>query len=117
MNAPRDWDDHMTLYRFGESLYSRVTLQADEVYSLHIVGGITDHVDCTLDKTVRIAVKNGARIEKAVLMRRFEYAPVEPGELVGAVVWYADGEILHSEKLYADNKAERKTDNLFIWKK
>lgn len=92
----------------------------DEVYGLHIVGGLVDHIDCTLERSFTVAVRRGARIEKTIMMRRFEYAPVAAGEQVGVVVWTADGEILHTEKLYSDNKAEAEKNDfgdIFRWRK
>ena len=120
MNDPRDWEDHKALYGYGESLYQRVRFDVDEVYGLHIVGGLVDHIDCTLERSFTVAVRRGARIEKTIMMRRFEYAPVAAGEQVGVVVWTADGEILHTEKLYSDNKAEAEKNDfgdIFRWRK
>lgn len=120
MNAPRDWEDHKALYRYGESFYDRITVDADEFFSLHVVGGLTDHVDCTLKKTFTAAVRTGSKIEKTVCMRRFEYAPVAAGERVGTVIWQAGGKTIHEEKLYADYKAEAVKNtpgDVFKWKK
>ncbi|MBQ7699086.1 MAG: D-alanyl-D-alanine carboxypeptidase [Clostridia bacterium] len=117
MNAPRDWSDHAALYEFGSSQYKNITLDMAGIYSLHVVGGITDHTECTVDDNVSVNIKNGVdKIEKTVYMRRFEYAPVEAGEKIGELVFSSGGKIIYTYPLYADYKVEAVKDR-FIWKK
>lgn len=121
MNAPRDWDDHKALYEYGRSLYKEVTLDPSGTYILHVVGGVTDTVECTVDGSVTVTVRADAtEIKKAVYMRRFEYAPVYAGQKVGCVVFLQDDKIIYTAPLYADNKAEAEKSGIgdFLkWKK
>ena len=111
MNAPRDWDDHKALYEYGRSLYKTVTLDLSGVYSLHIVGGVSDTAVCTVEDDARVTVKkNGEKIRKVVYMRRFEYAPVYAGEQTGSVVFFKGDRVIYEAPLYADNKVEAKKD-------
>ncbi len=117
MNAPRDWSDHAALYEYGKSHYERIQLDTEGTYSLHVVGGITDHTVCTVDENVTVTVRTGAdKIEKTVCMRRFEYAPVEAGERIGTLVFTSGGRIIYEYPLYADYKAEAAKDR-FLWKR
>lgn len=117
MNAPRDWADHSTLYEYGASLYTQITLDTVGVYYLHVVGGITDRTDCTVDKNVTVTVRAVTdKIEKTVRMRRFEYAPVEAGEKIGELVFSTGGKVIYTHPLYADNKVEAVKDR-FKWRK
>lgn len=117
MNAPRDWSDHAALYEYGASKYTRITLDAAGTYSLHVVGGITDHTDCTVGEDVTLTVRAGSgKIEKAVYMRRFEYAPVEAGEKTGELVFTLNGRTVYTQPLYADYKVEAVKDR-FKWRK
>ena len=117
MNAPRDWSDHKALYEYGKSQYTRVTLECAGTYVLHVVGGITDHTECTLDKDVTVTVRSGVdNIEKTVCMRRFEYAPVEAGEKIGELVFASGGKTIYTRPLYADQKVEKVKDR-FKWRK
>ena len=117
MNAPRDWADHAALYEYGASKYTKITLDTKGVYSLHVVGGITDHTECTVGENVTVTVRGGAdAVEKTVYMRRFEYAPVEAGKKIGELVFSSGGKVIYTHPLYADYKAEAVKDR-FKWKK
>ena len=121
MNAPRDWSDHMRLYEYGASLYEKVTLPCAGSYKTHVVGGIDDTAVCTIGDDVCLTVrKNSGEIKKTVCMRRFEYAPVASGELLGCLVFSQGDKIVYTEDLYADNKTEAKKDSfkdLIKWKR
>ena len=107
MNAPRDWDDHKALYEYGKSLFKTVTLDLSGVYALHIVGGVSDTAECTVDENVTVTVRaDKGEIKKAVYMRRFEYAPVYAGQQIGSIVFIQDDKIIYTAPLYADNKVE-----------
>lgn len=117
MNAPRDWSDHSALYEYGASQYEKITLDTAGTYVLHVVGGISDHTECTVSDNAVITMRNSAdKIEKTVCMRRFEYAPVQAGEQIGSLVFKAGEKIIYEYPLYADYKAEAVKDR-FKWKK
>ena len=121
MNAPRDWDDHAQLYEYGKSLYETVTLDTAGVYKLHVVGGVSDTAECTVEDDANLTVKkNGDEIRKVIYMRRFEYAPVYAGQQAGSVVFFKGDKMIYTAPLYADNKVEAKKDtfkDVIKWKK
>ncbi len=121
MNAPRDWDDHARLYDYGKTLYENVSLDTAGVYKLHIVGGVSDTAECTVNEDAKITVKkNGGNIKKVIYMRRFEYAPVYAGERIGSLLYFQGDKMIYTAPLYADNKVEaEKSDvrNFLKWKR
>ena len=115
MNAPRDWDDHKALYKYGASLYEKITLDTAGVYRLHVVGGVSDTAESTVENNAEITVRKSEKeIRKAVYMRRFEYAPVYAGEQIGSIVYFQGERVIYTAPLYADNKIEAKR-NTFKW--
>ncbi|MBQ3869189.1 MAG: D-alanyl-D-alanine carboxypeptidase [Clostridia bacterium] len=113
LNAPDDWSDHRTLYKYGFGSYSPVTLDSAGVYGLHVVGGVIDSVTSTVYEDRTVYLRDGANITKAVYMRRFEYAPVYEGELTGYAVFFADGKEICRVPLYADITAAKKQTGFF----
>ncbi len=113
LNAPDDWADHRALYEYGRDLYARITLGAAGIYELHIVGGVVDTVTATVYEDKTAFVKKGAEVKKAVYMRRFEYAPVREGELIGYAVFFAGEKEICRIPLYADITAAKKQTGFF----
>lgn len=92
LDAPDDWDDHIKMYDYAFEKVSSVKLNTEtQNVKLKIVGGTKKEikVKATEIPTVTTAISN-LRYSAEILIKQFEYAPVEVGEIIGKIVYYAN---------------------------
>ncbi|MCC8070086.1 MAG: D-alanyl-D-alanine carboxypeptidase [Ruminococcus sp.] len=100
LNAPNDWEDHMSLYDYG---FSQVSMQSptNENFSVNVVGGKKDTI--SLERSTEIQLPNvtgyTADYKTKVYLNGFEYAPIEAGETLGYVEYSLDGEVVATSDL------------------
>lgn len=100
LNAPNDWEDHMSLYDYG---FSQVSMQSptNENFSVNVVGGKKDTI--SLERSTEIQLPNvtgyTADYKIKVYLNGFEYAPIEAGEILGYVEYSLDGEVVATSDL------------------
>lgn len=96
LNAPDDWNDHISMLDLGFSLYENVKLAGSEEIScsLPISGSYQSSVLCTnTDAVYAVLPKDrSGKISYRIEMRRFEFAPIDAGTFVGRVVFLYNGE-------------------------
>lgn len=93
LHAPNDWDDHQKLLDYGFSKYESRTLCTAEEFqvSLPIVGGTDSYVMLSNRDTVQCVLPRSCpAIESTIMTRRFEYASVSEGDVLGKVVFQCD---------------------------
>lgn len=121
MNAPDDWNDHERLYAFGFTLYERILLDTSSLPSLTVCGGDAPKVTAVEPEPVYITVRSGeGTVERRVYMRRFEYAPVEKGRLIGYLTYFYSGKEIYRIPLFAENSSKKaKSDGFWngSWKR
>ena len=99
LDAPDDWKDHAALYDSGFPLYERVELSlvGEQAFVMPVVGGELEFIRCRNEKALSAVLPSGGgSLEKKVELRRFYYAPIVRGEVLGSVRYY-DGGILVGE--------------------
>ena len=120
LNAPDDWNDHRALLDLGFSLYESVTLTvAGEQYMvLPVVGGESDYVASSNAEALSVTLPKGEySISHTVEMKRFYYAPISEGEVLGRVVWYNNGEMIGSVDITAENEIPKKQIKPSLWER
>lgn len=94
LKAPDDWNDHCTLYDYGFSKV-RMEQRADSFSraSLPVVGGERQKIAIAPAQEIFFPVLEGQKYELTYELRvsKFLYAPVQKGDIIGKVVYYADG--------------------------
>jgi len=99
LNAPNDWKDHRKLYDYGFAQYHPIELDdaSRSIASLPVAGGAASHAKVTLASipTAHVRVMP-YHIRRELLIRPFEYAPLQAGKIVGTARYY-DGEVLLAE--------------------
>ncbi len=117
LGDPDDWNDHAALLDYG---FSAVCAERCERrrYTAVVTGGNKKSVNVSVvDPPVLVNAKN---VEELVLLPRFLYAPVEPGQIVGRVLYLSGGKTIGEACIAADEAAERleqvpkKEDNGFF---
>jgi len=111
LNAPDDWNDHTVMLDYAFSRYERITLlrEGELSLSLPLAGSLQSSVACTNSRAIYATVPEGlAGFEKTVELKRFEFAPVEKGELVGRIIFRYDGKIIAQSDIVTVFCAEKR---------
>ncbi len=100
LDAPDDWQDHRALLDYGFTQYEAVTLAAPGEISVTLpcVGGELTAVN-TAGLTMVLPV--GTTITQTTESRGHWFAPIECGQMVGYVRFFADGTEIGVLPLYA----------------
>lgn len=110
LNAPDDWNDHISMFEYGFSVLDRVPLETVEV-SVPVTGGNRSSVKvrCAQEPTV-VTGSDGTvgEIKKEIFLKPFEYAPIEEGQVLGKAVYKEDGKVIAEADLTADGSVEVK---------
>jgi len=103
LNAPDDWNDHLAMHEFGFS--------ARTCYTLAEPGEFTVQLPCPTAKDgvitacnrdgLSLVRENGLEITHVVEADRLLMPPVEEGQCLGRVVFYANSEMLGEVPLYS----------------
>ena len=91
LNAPNDWDDHISMFEYGFSQCEGVTVKIDAGV-LKVAGGEKSAVPLKL--AYEPVWLKGEKCEFRLLVRPFEYAPVGEGKVVGKAVLLSDGKVI-----------------------
>ncbi|MBR5272956.1 MAG: D-alanyl-D-alanine carboxypeptidase [Clostridia bacterium] len=97
LNAPDDWNDHAKLYNYAFSKVKSYNLKSDlSDITLDIVGSANSSVGVEMITQPIASLFDGEaeKVKYDVLIKKFEYAPVEMGRIVGCVRYYLNGEVL-----------------------
>lgn len=103
LSAPDDWNDHIKMFDYGFSLYSKQTLDTNtEEVRLPVTGGEGSAVGVLCeDVEVSLLPGQAERVERTLLLPHFTYAPIGFGESMGEAVFTLDGEEVARAKLVA----------------
>ncbi len=110
LNAPDDWNDHMSLYDYG---FSQVSLESptDEQYTLSMVGGVKDTIslECSQEVLLPKVVGTDTEYQSRVYLNAFEYAPIDKGEKLGYIEYSLGGEIVATTDLISSESVAENT--------
>lgn len=102
------WSDTKKMMTYGLEHYYKEAVGEDEMIldSLPVINGQTESVRTAVDVTTReILLKEGDETKMEVMMPDEMTAPVEKGEIIGAVIYYVNEEILDLFPVYTVEEA------------
>ena len=104
LNAPSDWHDHKIMLDYGFNEYSSVLLAEAGDYKLLLdcVNGEQREVICSNLDSLSVSLKKEQKknIRAVLEAKRFLFAPVKQGEIIGQIVYYIDDKKIASLDLY-----------------
>ena len=112
LKAPHDWQDHKKLYELGFSRYSKYEAQVEPIV-INVVNSQTEKIAAEPLFTPELFVREGEKIKNYVAARQFEYAPVYKGQVVGSLVYEADGTEILSVPLVSSQSAYAKQQKFY----
>ncbi len=111
LNAPSDWNDHRSLYTLGYSLYKHTVLEkaGRMEESAHVCGGIDgDESGLYLSDDIAVTLRDGVELTRIVKLKRFYYAPIEKGDVLGSVCYYNKDNLVCTSDIIALSDIEKK---------
>lgn len=104
LNAPDDWNDHVKMYDYAFEKVNSVKLHAEiQNIKLKIVGGTKKEITVkTAEIPTITATVSNLKYSTEIFIKQFEYAPVEVGEVVGKIVYYANNAVIAETELTAN---------------
>ena len=108
LNAPDDWNDHITMLDYGFSQMNSFELTADlSDVVLKVCGGKQSRVSVRQAYSVKYPA-DGNGYSCKIFIRKFEYAPISAGDTVGRIVYYSNGREIAVVPLLAESSVEYK---------
>ena len=119
LGDPNDWLDHVTLFRYGFSLYKKqkVLLSNEISEAVPVVGGTKDKVYVTNVNEYEPWIRIDEKVERIVELPAFLYADVKKDQTVGYVVYTINGKEAARFELIAKENVSKRKDKLSFWKK
>lgn len=109
LNAPNDWNDHISMFDYGFSQLESFSLSCDlSNIKLPVCGGKQNYVKL-IQSYEPVYPADGSGYSCEILLRRFEYAPVKQGDILGKAVYYSGGKVVAEVPLEAAESIERET--------
>ncbi len=101
LNAPDDWNDHISMFEYGFSKCKGVHIGCDlSGVAVNVVGGEKNTVGVRLSHNpVRVA---GEMSYCRILLRPIEYAPIPKDTVLGTAVFYSGHNIIDEVPLLAN---------------
>lgn len=97
LNAPNDWQDHKKLFDYGFSIVHNQDVKSSiKFVSLKIAGGTKNRVKVETQYVPNIPIVNGKNdeITEKIYLKRFEYAPLKKGAVVGEARYYRENKLI-----------------------
>ena len=113
LNSPSDWNDHIDLYNFGYSALKKVEIPIDnENMLLNVVGGKRELAYVKQQESAKLTLysEDISKIQKRIILPKFEYAPLNKGDIVGRAEYLLNGEVIQSIPIIVDEDV----DELYI---
>ncbi len=106
LNAPDDWNDHISMYEYGFSVMQKTELSSDiDSIKLPVTGGEKGDVALSLAQKPEIVRKVGdepSEVTREILLKPFVYAPVKEDEIVGKAIYTEKGKTVFEADITAD---------------
>ena len=94
---PNDWQDHKKLFDYGFSIVKKQDVKSNiNSVTLKIAGGTKKRIKVKLQYVPIIPVQkeNNSEITEIIYLKRFEYAPLKLGSVVGEARYYKENKLV-----------------------
>lgn len=107
LNAPDDWNDHISMFEYGFSKCSSVELGCDlSGVQVKVAGGVKSEVPIRLSQLPTWLDNEKCTVR--IFVRPFVYAPVTAEDILGNAVFYSNEKIIAEVPVVADGSVEFK---------
>lgn len=109
LNAPDDWNDHLAMHSLGFDAYESYTLAESGKFSVTVPAAGADDGILTLANrdALSLTLPRGKEITHVIEAPHIIISPVNEGDVLGRIVFYADGQEAAVLPLYACESTEK----------
>ncbi|MBQ6142949.1 MAG: D-alanyl-D-alanine carboxypeptidase [Clostridia bacterium] len=110
LNAPNDWDDHMSLYNFGfENTVLKKFCDVGFKISVPLKNSSEGNLECECNSEFSAVFKKGdeLKITRQVEIPDVLELPIERGQILGKVVYYLDGKIVGKNDILSSREVKK----------
>lgn len=119
LNAPSDWQDHISLYEYGFNKLKALKFN-ESGYTVDVIGADKNKIKVYPQQTSCVVEKDLAdKVQQTVYLPPFVYAPMKKGEQTGVVIYSIDDHIVAQVPLCVteDIILNKKNKSNNIWQK
>ena len=116
INAPDDWNDHISMFEYGYSLLeSKVLARKDEFcYKLPVLDTDISYLTVkNADELRAILPKSHGEITHCVILPRFLSAPIRSGDIIGKVIFKENDRTIAELPLIAESNIPKQKKSIF----
>lgn len=109
LKDPNDWSDHTKMFDYGFTVIKNYDLTVpNEPSKINLVGGYTDTLTVTAAEQPKASLiaDDLNKVTSKVVLKKFIYAPVHNGDIVGEIKYYLDNKEIESVPLVLKESAE-----------
>ena len=120
MNAPDDWNDHVSMIENGFQNYNwmRIVSVGECVGTKNVVGGLTKSVKLITSEKFDYSISSDEKVAFYFGGNHFVYAPISRGEFAGYLYLCINEKVIGKVPLvYGESVDEEKSDQFSIWDK
>ena len=101
INDGNDWADHKDMFDYGFSILDSYQLVNDDTYvGMHVINGTNDTVRGKIKPFEAILTPEQYNcICPVYRLKRFYFAPVAKGDILGTLMWYCEGKLIGSSDI------------------
>lgn len=117
LGDPNDWNDHISLFEYGFSLYEETLIfsEAELTSALPVVGGEQMQVLVSNKEGFSFWLKYDEIYKMEIELPAFEFAPVYEGDVLGEAVISVNGIEVRRIELFAKSTVTKRNDKLSFW--
>ena len=110
LNAPNDWDDHISLYNYG---FENTVLQNFDdknfTSSIRVDNGVKNEVAVSSVTDFSVSLKKGEEnlVSRKVELPESHNAPIEKGQILGKVAYYINDKMIGKNDIIASESVEQ----------
>ncbi len=117
LNDPDDWDDHLNMFEYGFSEFTKFKAFArSEIISRVPVVGTGITLPVAVSGKLGVVVNKSENVKCEIHLPHFCYPPVNKGDIIGTARIIKDNEIIASTPLYATESIFEPEKKSFFYK-
>ncbi len=99
LNAPDDWDDHISLYNWAFELFSKRNISENISFSVPVISGETENA-VILPKKCMVFLPVNSKINYKAELPHFVFAPVQAGDTAGKLKLFCENRLVGETELF-----------------
>ena len=119
LNAPNDWDDHISLYNYGfENTLTKTFEEKNFTAKIEVTGCEKTEITAGILEDFSVSLKKGQEdsVKREIKLEKTHKAPIEKGQILGKVIYSLEGKQIGESSIVSLEEAKNsKTVKKSFW--